>query len=87
MFELILLLFNIIVANSCKCSAVLNVSLLIHFGLANMDWYEIIAEKLFIKLHENFILQELSKREVFCEELIYLEYIIIGCVTGFFLAA
>lgn len=35
--------------------------LLIHFGLANRDRYETIVEKLFIKLHENLILQELSK--------------------------
>lgn len=59
MFELILLLFNVIVADSCKCSAVLNMSFLIYFGLVNMDWYEITAQKALIKLHENFFLEEL----------------------------
>jgi len=58
MFKLILLLFKIIAADSCKCSAVLNVSFLIYSGWANMGRYEIIAEKVLIKLHENFILHE-----------------------------
>lgn len=59
MLELILLLFSVIVVDSCKCSAVLNMSFLIYFVLVNMGWYEITADKFLIKLQENFILEEL----------------------------
>lgn len=62
MFELILLLYSVVVADSYKCSAVLNILM---FGLVNMDWYEITAEKILIKLHEILILEELQKWELF----------------------